>query len=103
MRKLPGRLIAEYVRVLVGKIYPEIRAIVGQYFPEEKKLLTRCYLDREPNEDDYEMLNVVAAELISGPCSEYIAEAEVECVCSDKRFKDIETLDGFIYARREWS
>ena len=102
MQKLPDWLIVEYVRVLVGKIYPEIRAIVAKYFSEEKMLLTRCYLDREPNKDDYEMLNIATDQIVAGRGFKYIAEAEVECVCSDKLFKDLDTLDGFIYARREW-
>jgi hypothetical protein len=101
MQKLPEWLIVEYARVLVGEIYPEIRALAVKYFPEEKKILTICYLDREANEDDYEMLYVAASEMFSSHGPEYIVDAEVECVYSGEPFDKLDSLDGFIYARRE--
>ncbi len=47
-----------------GMIYPEIRAISVGY-EGTQKLIVNCYLDREPNEDDYENIAEVTSELFA--------------------------------------
>lgn len=78
-------------------VYPSIRAIaVG--FEGTKRLKVICYLDREPNDNDYENLSDVTGEV----CSD-IAFEEVEEMCkySLDPFPKLDNLDSWVYVRRE--
>ncbi|HOY96206.1 MAG TPA: hypothetical protein PK509_10730 [Catalimonadaceae bacterium] len=84
-------------RALWGMIYPSIRAIsVG--FEGTKKLKVIYYLDREPNDDDYENLSDVTGEV----CSD-IAFKEVEEICkfSLEPFSKLDNLESWVYIRKE--
>lgn len=50
-------------RALLGVIYPAIRAIAYEFHKLEK-LKIIFYLDREPNDDDYESISDVCAEVL---------------------------------------
>ncbi len=78
-------------------IYPAIRAIaVG--FEGTKKLTVIYYLDREPNDGDYENISEVTSEV----CADIDFE-EVEEICQytlDPFFK-LNSLDSWVYMRQE--
>jgi hypothetical protein len=98
---LPDWLRSNFSRVLLGEIYPAIRAIAVQYSSEDKILLTRCYLDREPVEEDFETMEIANTEIFAAVGADLIVGSKVECFSSDKPFNMIDPLDGFIYARKE--
>ena len=63
--ELRTRVLLSIQRALWGMIYSSIRGIaVG--FDGIEKLTIIYYLDREPNDDDYENLSDVAGEVCSG-------------------------------------
>lgn len=54
-------------------IYPSIRAVTVSY--EELKLLTvKYYLDRKPQDSDYENLSEVTTEILADIAFEQVAE-----------------------------
>jgi hypothetical protein len=87
---------------LIAEIYPQIRAIaVG--FSSDRKLTIRYYLDRAPIDFDYESLGMVVSEILSKTSSaDDISAVTEECVFSKDSQADLDRLDGFLYARREY-
>lgn len=65
MLNIPEWLIICVWRALLGEIYPNIRAIALKYSESSHNLLIRYYLDREPNEDDYESISSVETEIFA--------------------------------------
>ncbi|AWK43210.1 colicin [Photorhabdus laumondii subsp. laumondii] len=103
LKTIPDELFIWVSKALLGEIYPAIRAIaVG--FNNEKKLLTlRYYLDREPTEEDYESLDIVIANILAHTSSNNdIRGVNDEVVFSTNPFRDLDSLSGFIYIRREY-
>ena len=100
-RRIPDWLRCSLQLALLGEIYPAIRAIaVG--FSQDRALTLRMYLDREPNEDDYENLSVVVTNVLADNSSnDEITDVKEECVYSDAPFSTLDPLDGFVYARSE--
>lgn len=84
---------------LLGQIYPSIRGIaIGFSGTERLKLI--CYLDREPTEDDYDNLGIIGTEI----CADInFATAEEICICSKDNFRNLDSLDCWIYMRMEES
>lgn len=84
-------------RALWGMIYPSIRAIaVG--FEGTKKLKVVYYLDREPNEDDYENISEVTGEV----CGDVeFTEVEEECVFTLEPISQLDNLESWVYIRKE--
>ena len=82
---------------LFGMIYPAIRAIaVG--FEGLKKLKIIYYLDREPNENDYENLSIVSSEV----CADIdFSEVEELCIFSMEPFSKLDNLTSWVYMRKE--
>ncbi len=90
----------DYFRVaLSGEIYPDIKAIAVK-LSGENRLLMRWYLDREPNEDDIANMEVVATNFGWGPPEMNISGFDIECVWGKGFLRDLDALDGFIYARK---
>ena len=84
-------------RALWGMIYPAIRAIaIG--FEGSEKLKVIYYLDREPNDSDYENISDVVGEV----CSD-IPFKEVEEICSFtlEPFSKLDSLESWVYMRQE--
>lgn len=84
-------------RALWGMIYPSIRAIaVG--FDGIEKLTVIYYLDREPNDDDYENISDVTGEV----CAD-ISFKRVEEICKFTLdpFSKLDNLDSWVYMRKE--
>jgi hypothetical protein len=100
-RRLPEWLILCAWRALLGEIYPEIRAIALS-LSKEKTLHIRYYLDRDPNEYDYESISVVETNISSMIGRDRIESSNIECIHTDLLLRDMDSLDGFIYARREY-
>lgn len=84
-------------RALLGMISPSVRAIaIG--FEDEKKLKVIYYLDRKPNDNDYEDISEVTTEV----CAD-IAFSEVEevCIYTLKPFSELDHLTSWVYLRKE--
>jgi hypothetical protein len=99
--KLPSWLIVGMCHALLGEIYPEIRAIALAYSEDSGNLLIRYYLDRIPLEIDHESLEIVATNLDAG-YGGLINRIDIECVFFNDLLRDIDALDGIVYARREY-
>jgi hypothetical protein len=99
---LPDWLIIWVWRALLGEIYENIRAIAVR-FTCEKKLTIRYYLDRIPTEYDYESIDCIITNILANTSSNYeILEVNEEVVFSQKSIRDLDILDGLVYARREY-
>lgn len=85
-------------RALWGMIYPSIRAIAVGFEKNKKKLKVIYYLDREPNEEDYENISEVTSEV----CADIEFE-EVEEVCdfTVEPISKLESLESWVYIRQE--
>ncbi|MGD8781980.1 MAG: colicin [Ignavibacteria bacterium] len=86
---------------LLGEIYGELRAVVYKYNSKEKSFLIRYYLNRKPTEYDYESISVVMAEFISNFKYSEFEEIKEECVFSSVHQSKLESLDGFVYLKKE--
>ncbi|MDE1131606.1 MAG: hypothetical protein OSA49_08590 [Ascidiaceihabitans sp.] len=101
MCNLPDWLTAAMRVALLGEIYPNIRAIaVG--LGDSDDVLLRYYIDRIPTEFDTESIEVVATNLDATLEEGRLKKLDVECIHSTALLRDIEPLNGFIYARREY-
>ncbi len=99
--KLPDWLILWVWQSLIGEISPEIRAIALQ-FNSERNLVLRYYFGREPDEDDIESIKCVISNIYAHTSSnKEINIIYEEVIISTVQMKDIDPLDGLIYARRE--
>lgn len=102
MSNIPEWLIICVWRALLGEIYPNIRAIALKYSESSHNLLIRYYLDREPIEDDYESISSVETEIFAAVGLDFIAHSDLECIHGIGNIGDLDRLDGFIYARRDY-
>ncbi|MBT2622619.1 hypothetical protein [Chryseobacterium sp. ISL-6] len=84
-------------RALWGMIYPSIRAIaVG--FENTEKLTVIYYLDKEPEEEDYENI----AEVTSEVCSDInFSTVEEFCIYTNEPFSKLDNLVSWVYMRKE--
>jgi hypothetical protein len=91
-----------YFRVaLSGEIYPAIRVIAIK-LDDEKNLTMRWYMDREPNDDDRENMEVVAVNFGWGPPEMNIRAFNLECVWGKGLQYELDRMDGSLYARKEF-
>lgn len=90
-------LLISIQRALWGMIYPCIRSIaVG--FDGLEKLKIIFYLDREPDEDDYEIISEVAGEV----CADlHFSEVEEKCIYTNEPFSKLDNLTTWVYMRKE--
>jgi len=90
-------LLISIQRALWGMIYPSIRSIaVG--FDGLEKLKIIFYLDREPDEDDYEIISEVAGEV----CADInFSEVEEKCIYTNEPFSKLDNLTTWVYMRKE--
>jgi hypothetical protein len=95
--ELRREVLLSMQRALWGMIYPSIRAIaVG--FVGITKLKVIYYLDREPNESDYESIREVTTEV----CADInFTEVEELCIFSNEPFSKLDYLETWIYMRKE--
>ncbi len=100
--KLPDWLVGCLRIALLGEIYPAIRAIAVGY-SDSGAVLIRYYLDRKPEDFDLESLDVVATNLdaLGGKMKE-IQKIDVESVYALGPKRDMDSLSGFVYSRREY-
>lgn len=94
---LQSKVLLSIQRSLLGMIYPEIRAIaVG--FEGIEKLTVIYYLDREPNEIDYENISCVTGEV----CADIdFKKTEELCILSKEPISKLKNLNAWVYARKE--
>jgi hypothetical protein len=84
-------------KALWGMIYPSIRAIAVD-FEGTKKLKVVYYLDREPNEDDYENISEVTGEV----CADVeFTEVEEKCIFTLEPISQLDNLESWVYIRKE--
>jgi len=84
-------------KALWGMIYPSIRAIAID-FKGTNKLKVRYYLDREPNEDDYENISEVTSEV----CADInFTEIKEECIFTLEPISKLDNLKSWVYIRKE--
>jgi hypothetical protein len=86
---------------LLGEIYYAIRAIVFKYDAKGKQFALRYYLDREPNEDDFENIGIVATEFIANFKYSDFNEVKEECIYTAQPISQIDIMDGMVYCRKE--
>lgn len=101
MKPIPDWLILCVWRALIGEIYPSIRA-VALSLADDRALTIRYYVDREPTEFDLESLEIVATNISASIGLDKIAHVELECRFELKPIGRLDSLDGFIYCRREY-
>lgn len=95
--ELRREVLISIQRALWGMIYPEIRAIAVGY-EGTKKLKVIYYMDREPNEDDYENISEVTTEI----CADIdFQEVEELCIYTDEPFSKLDNLVSWVYMRKE--
>ena len=95
--KLRVKVLLSMQRALWGMIYPSIRGIaVG--FDGFQKLKVTVYLDREPNEDDYENLSEVTGEVIAAID---FKEVEEKCIFTLEPISKLDNLESWVYLRKE--
>lgn len=101
-KPLPGWLRLWFQFALLGEIYPAVRAVaVG--FSESRALTAHFYFDREPTEEDRENMSSVLGEVFANTSSNDEITASIEeFVFSDRPLNQLDPLDGFVYARREY-
>lgn len=87
---------------LLGEVYQELRAVVFRYSYEHRHFVIRYYLDREPNEDDYESVGNVVAEFISNFKHSNFERIEEECVYTKDSISELDIMDGMVYCRKEY-
>lgn len=86
---------------LLGEVYSEIRAIAYAYDSLKNIFLIRYYLNREPEEDDYESVSEVMAEFISQFSHLEFEELKEQCQYSNLSKSQLDSLDGFVYSKKE--
>lgn len=86
---------------LLGEIYSDIRAIAYAYDSKKKYFLIRYYLNRKPNQHDYDSASSVMAEFISNFKFTEFEEVKEECQYCELPPSELDVLDGFIYFRKE--
>ena len=95
--ELRREVLISIQRALWGMIYPEIRAISVGY-EGTQKLIINCYLDREPNEGDYENISEVASEV----CADInFLKVEENCIFSLEPITKLDNLKSWVYIRKE--
>jgi hypothetical protein len=98
---LPTWLILWIWQGLLGEVYSSIRAIAVS-FSDAKCLRIRYYLDREPTDFDRESLACVVTVILSNASSnDQIRSVKEECEFSALPISQLDSLDGFVFARRE--
>lgn len=82
---------------LLGMIYPAIRAIsLGVDGLDKLKVI--MYLDRKPEEADYEMIQEVTSEV----CADInFQQVEELCIFSDLPLSQLDHLTAWVYIRKE--
>jgi len=87
-------------RALLGAIRPNHRAICYRIHSRREATL-RCYCSEEPNEDDYEAIDVAATELHADFPS--LERVNIECIYSTEPIGYLDVLDGNVFSRQEES
>jgi len=96
-----GEILLALQSSLLGEIYPTIRAVVFKYNSDYRHFTIRYYLEKEPDEDDYENIGVVVAEFLSNFKFSDFDKVDEECVYSNIPISELDILDGMVYCRKE--
>lgn len=75
--------------------------IVYKYAHNENNIYLYYYLDREPQDDDIDSINIVMSLFLSNFKYSEFNEIHEICLFSDKLLSELETFDGIVYARKE--
>lgn len=91
------KVLLSVQRALLGHIYPAVRAVAIGYSGMEKLTLI-YYLDRVPNEDDYEIISIVVTEIIADI---EFKDQEEKCIFSTEPISKLDNLMNWVYVRKE--
>jgi hypothetical protein len=94
--QLRRQVLLSIQRALWGMIYPEIRAIAVGFTDIELRVI--YYLDREPNEDDFESISEVTGEVLADIDFKKVRE---ECIFTLEPFSKLNNLESWVYIRKE--
>ncbi|GHV03684.1 hypothetical protein AGMMS50229_03420 [Campylobacterota bacterium] len=84
-----------------GEVYPAIRAIAYRYDPDTQHFMLRHYLDRNPLQKDYECIKNVLSKFVANFVSYQFNKVDAENHYFRDRTAEIDSLDGFVYVRKE--
>lgn len=99
--QIPDWLCPYLVHAFIGEFYSNIIAVAIGYTKNDD-LTIRYYLDREPNDFDFESIETVATNLDSS-LPRQINSLNVECMhCKEKHLRDVDPLSGFFYSIRNY-
>lgn len=102
MEEYQKQILRSIQIALLGEVYINIRSIAIKFNNQGKDLLLRYYLDREPTSFDYDSIGSVATEIEASMPINFFHTFKVECIYRNNTIqKDLDPLDGFVYARRE--
>ncbi|MDF1585416.1 hypothetical protein [Marinimicrococcus flavescens] len=96
--RLPDWLVAMTTRFLLGEIYPDIVAIALS-FTEDNILTIRYYVDREPNDEDYESMSELDTNIEASLPLGFLKAVNLECIRAKGRANTLDPLDGFVYLK----
>ncbi|WP_119692690.1 colicin [Ectopseudomonas oleovorans] len=100
MNKLPDNVRLAFQRSSLGEIYSAIRCIALGY-TYEKVLTIVYYLDREVEEIDRERQAELATEMLADLPADAIKDIVEKCIHTRLPIRELDPLDGFVYARME--
>jgi hypothetical protein len=83
-------------RALLGNIYPSIRAIAVGYEGEEKFKII-YYLDRQPNDEDFESISDVTGK-VRGDIN--FSEVEKLCIFTSELVSKLDNLVSWVYIKK---
>jgi len=90
-KKLKESFVNSAKRALLGNTTSSIRAIaIGT---DGIKLIVKCYTNRIPTEDDYELLSDISGEIIG---DYYYDKLEKICEYSTKPISELEHMDDMV-------
>lgn len=95
------------IKALVGEIYPQIDLIGIRWVEEKAEFSLRFYVDREPEEYDYESIGMVSTEffsIVTGEEMDGIKTYKEEVVKKPSAYAEIADHAEFeiVYGRRNY-
>lgn len=100
---MPDWLFSWACKAIIGEVYPSIRAIAIGY-NNKRRLIVRYYVDRPPQSEDYDSIEVVVTNILANTqSSEEIVSVSEEVEFTKEPLGRLDVLGGLIYARREFS
>jgi hypothetical protein len=81
----------------IGHIDKDVRAIAYKYY--KNKIEIYVYLDRKPNENDYEIIDMAITEIMATDPT--IKEQKIEIIETHETISKLNFYDGWLFCRYE--